>query len=151
GPLNVAEVAELVHGEIGQVLEPDAARDIHARTAGNPFFVRELSRLLAGEGVPARDAVARAGVPSTVRDVVRDRMAGLEEGARHLLQGAALIGRDVALGLLARAAGLDVADCLERLEPLEALGLLAPDGDKPYVFRFAHDLVRESVAASTPL
>ncbi|MBE1585397.1 BTAD domain-containing putative transcriptional regulator [Nonomuraea angiospora] len=150
GPLNVAEVAEIVHGETGRRPGPAAARSIYARTAGNPFFVRELSRLLAGVGELTHDAVARTGVPSTVRDVVRDRMAGLDDSARGLLQVAALIGRDVDLGLLARAAGLDVAACLERLEPLEALGLLGPAPEDPYLFRFAHDLVRESVAGTTP-
>ncbi|MEV4114119.1 AAA family ATPase [Nonomuraea sp. NPDC049695] len=150
GPLNLAEVAEIVHGETGQFPGPDAARGIHARTGGNPFFVRELSRLLADAGMLTQDVVARAGVPSTVRDVVRDRMAGLDEGTRNLLQVAALIGRDVGLGLLASAAGLDVPTCLDRLEPLEALGLLGPAPDDPYLLRFPHDLVRESVAGTTP-
>ncbi|WP_433510407.1 ATP-binding protein [Nonomuraea sp. CA-143628] len=150
GPLNLAEVTEIVRGEIGQVPGPDAASGIHARTAGNPFFVRELSRLLADGGALTADAVARAGVPSTVRDVVRDRMAGLDDGARGLLQMAALIGRDVDLRLLTRTAGLDIPTCLDRLEPLEALGLLGPALDDPYSLRFAHDLVRESVAGTTP-
>ncbi|MEV4363749.1 hypothetical protein [Nonomuraea sp. NPDC049625] len=59
-------------------------RGIYARTAGNPFFVRELSRLLGGMGVLTHDAVTRTEAPSTVRDVVRDRMAGLDDGARDL-------------------------------------------------------------------
>ncbi|GAA2216042.1 hypothetical protein GCM10009850_115110 [Nonomuraea monospora] len=150
GPLNAAEVAEMVRGETGQAPGPDAAREIHARTAGNPFFVRELSRLIGEGGVLSPDAVARAGVPSTVRDVVLDRMADLDDGARSLLQFAALIGPDVGLGLLSRAADLDVSTCLHRLESLEALGLLEPVPDDPYSFRFTHDLVRTSVAGTTP-
>ncbi|GII59851.1 ATPase AAA [Planotetraspora thailandica] len=150
GPLNLAEVAELVRGETGQIPAPDAARGIHARTAGNPFFVRELSRLLADAGMVTQDAVSRAGVPSTVRDVVRDRMAGLDDGARDLLQVAAVIGRNVNLDLLAGAAGLDVSACLDRLDPLEALGLLGLAPGDPYSLRFAHDLVRESVTGTTP-
>ncbi|MEV5503687.1 BTAD domain-containing putative transcriptional regulator [Nonomuraea fuscirosea] len=151
GPLSPAEVAEVVRGETSQFPAPTVTRSIHARTAGNPFFVRELSRLLADGGVLTQDAVARAGVPSTVRDVVRDRMTGLDEGTQRLLQVAALIGRDVSLALLARATGLDLPTCLDRLEPLEALGLLGPAADNPYAFRFTHDLVRESVAETTPL
>ncbi|WP_218034747.1 BTAD domain-containing putative transcriptional regulator [Acrocarpospora corrugata] len=150
GQLGPDEVAELVRRETGHNPGPGAARSIHARTAGNPFFVRELSRFLADNGELSEDAVARTGVPATVRDVVRDRIAGLDDDAGELLQLAALIGRDVDLALLARAARLDLQACLDGLEPLEALGLLEPSPGDPYTFRFAHDLVRESVAGSTP-
>ncbi|MEK8104003.1 hypothetical protein NKG94_00815 [Micromonospora sp. M12] len=44
---------------------------------------------------------------------------------------------------------MDVANCLERLEPLHALGLLEPGPDNPSSLRFAHDLVRESVSETT--
>lgn len=147
GPLSEAEVAELVRRETGEDPSPGVARTIHARTAGNPFFVRELSRLLAGG---LTEDAARAGVPSTVHDIVRDSMAGLDHDSRDLLQLAALIGREVDLDLLARAADLDIATCLDRLEPLNTLGLLAPTPDDPLSFRFTHDLVRESVAETTP-
>ncbi|MEU1606680.1 ATP-binding protein [Micromonospora matsumotoense] len=143
GNLNEAEVAELIRRETGAVPTPDATRGILARTAGNPFFVRELSRLLKDR------PRGRAGVPATVRDVVIDRMAGLDADARDLLRIAALIGREVELGLLARAAGLDLDGCLERLEPVQALGMLESRPDDPFSLRFAHDLVREAVAATT--
>ncbi|WP_329264909.1 AAA family ATPase [Streptomyces sp. NBC_01478] len=148
GPLNRDDVAELVRRETGRTTGPDTARSTYARTAGNPFFVLELTRLLA-DGGELTDA-AGAGVPTTVRDVVLDRMAGLDGDARDLLRIAALIGRDVELGLLARVAGLDVASCLERLEPVTALGMLESGPDNPFSFRFAHDLVREAVSATTP-
>ena len=145
GPLAAPEVAELAERETGRLPDAAAAATLLARTGGNPFFVRELSRLLAD-----RDPADDAGVPSGVRDVVRGRMAGLGDDATALLQIAALVGREVDLGLLARAAALDVEVCLERLEPAGALGLLAPTPDDPFSFRFAHDLVRESVVESTP-
>ncbi|WP_101831543.1 ATP-binding protein [Frankia canadensis] len=150
GPLDLTEVAELVRRETGHIPGTRAAYRIHIRTAGNPFFVRELSRLLADGRVLTEKAAAQAGVPSTVRDVVRDRMAGLDEDTRGLVQIAALIGRDVDVGLLAGAAGLDTQTCIDRLEPLDALGLLSPPPGDPFSFRFAHDLVRESVVRTTP-
>ncbi|TQS47125.1 AAA family ATPase [Cryptosporangium phraense] len=148
GPLSPDEVAELVRRETGQLPDVGAVRRIRLRTAGNPFFVRELARLLADEGELTEDAVAEAGVPSTVRDIVRGRLAGLDEPARDLLQIAALVGRDVDLRLLARAADLTAQACLDRLEPVEALGLLGPDPGNPFSYRFAHDLVRESVSVA---
>ncbi|SNT54241.1 Transcriptional regulatory protein, C terminal [Actinacidiphila glaucinigra] len=147
GPLGPADVAELVRREAGQDPDEGVARAIYARTSGNPFFVRELSRLLGGVGgIGDGDTSASAGVPSTVHDVVRGRMAGLDDRARDLLRVAALIGRDVDLRLLSRATGVDVADCLHRLEPLHTLGLLEPGPQDPSSLRFAHDLVRESVS-----
>ncbi|SNY25941.1 AAA family ATPase [Paractinoplanes atraurantiacus] len=140
GPLGPDDVAELVRRETGREPAGDEVRRLHARTGGNPFFVRELARWPA----------ARPGVPSAVRDVVRDRMADLDEPVRDLLRIAALIGRDVSLGLLAAAAGLEPGECLERLEPLEALGLLEFSPDDPFAFHFAHDIVRESVSETAP-
>lgn len=144
GPLTVVEVAELVRRESGQDAGADA-RAIHARTAGNAYLVRELSRLLAGTW-----SSASTSVPATVRDVVRTRTAGLDEDARNLLQVAALIGKQVGLRLLAAAAGFDARTCLDRLEPLESLGLVEPTPGDPYTFRFVHDLVREAVVGILP-
>ena len=150
-PLDRAEVAELVRRDTGREVAPDVVRVIHDRTEGNPFFVRELSRFLAGGGELTARAAARSGVPSTVRDIVRDRIEHLDDDTTHLVRVAALIGRDLDLGLLAGAAGLDVQTCLDELEPLDALGLIGPGPDDPFTFRFAHDLVREAVAEATPL
>ncbi|MBB2946588.1 DNA-binding SARP family transcriptional activator/tetratricopeptide (TPR) repeat protein [Actinoplanes lutulentus] len=150
GPLAPADVAELVRRETGQAPEQDVVLGIHTRTAGNAFFVRELARLFAETGVFTADGVARAGVPATVRDVVYDRLAGLDDDVCALLRIAALVGRDIDLRLLAGVAGIGVQSCLDRLEPVDALGLLEPVPGNPFAVRFAHDLIRESVAGLTP-
>ena len=150
GPLDLDEVAELVRRETGHVPAVGAVRSIHVRTAGNPFFVRELARFLTAGGQLSESAAAQPGVPSTVRDVVRDRLTNLDDDTKDLLALAALIGRDVDLGLLARAADSDIGACLHRLDPLVGLGVLEPTPRDPYSFRFTHDLVRESVAGITP-
>ncbi|GAA0274586.1 BTAD domain-containing putative transcriptional regulator [Cryptosporangium japonicum] len=144
GPLDPGEVGELVRRETGRPVSADLARTVHERTAGNPFFVRELSRLLASSG----DA---AGLPTSVRDVVVDRTAGLDAVSGEVLRIAALIGREVDLGLLARAAGLGVPECLEGIGPIEALGLLASVPGDPFALRFPHDLIRESVTGTIPV
>lgn len=149
-PLSVPHVVELVRIETGRQPSADMVRSIYRRTAGNPFFVRELSRLLSQRGARIEEAAAvSAEVPLTVRDVVLDRLAGLDEECRNLLLCAAFIGRDVDIGILAQAAGLDVETCLDRLAPLDELGLLVWAAD-PRGFRFAHDLVREALVALAP-
>ncbi|MGW9630094.1 ATP-binding protein [Agromyces sp. NPDC055520] len=146
-PLNTTEVAELVHVQSGVVPTADAVKLIHERTAGNPFFVQELGRLLA-DSLGSTESVLAAGVPGTVRDVVRDRLAVLDDHTRSLLEVAALIGRDVELILLAEAASSDVAPCLERLEPVRALGFIGPVPEDPFSYRYTHDLVRQAVSES---
>ncbi|BCY07218.1 BTAD domain-containing putative transcriptional regulator [Actinoplanes sp. L3-i22] len=152
GPLGPADVAELVRRESGREIAAGVGDRVHARTDGNPFFVLELSRLLAGgSGVLTPDDAGRVGVPSTVRDIVRGRTAGLDECTRYLLRAAALIGREGDIGLLARVTGVGPRVCLERLEVLESLALIGQVPADPHLFRFRHDLVRESVTAATPL
>ncbi|MBM7512000.1 DNA-binding SARP family transcriptional activator/tetratricopeptide (TPR) repeat protein [Nocardioides cavernae] len=147
GPLQPAEVAELVRRETGRAPTAAIARSIQARTEGNPFFVRELARLMA-DGNRAHAGEADRGVPSTVRDIVRDRMSTLDEVTQVVIQRAALMGREVDLRLLARASGLDVEACIALLDPADALALLTTNGT-PFNLAFAHDLVRESVIQST--
>jgi DNA-binding SARP family transcriptional activator/tetratricopeptide (TPR) repeat protein len=151
GPLDQEATAELVLQVTGQFPTIGVAEIIHSRTDGNPFFIRELTRVLAVGGGLTRDSVTRAGVPATVRDIVADRMAVLDGPTRLLLQIAALVGRNIDLGLLAGVADIDVPTCLARLDPLEALGLFGPAPGDPFTFRFPHDLVREAVIEGTPL
>ncbi|MCV7344345.1 transcriptional regulator [Mycolicibacterium rhodesiae] len=146
-PLTQSDVADLIQIETGRHHNDQVVSSIHQRTVGNPFFVRELSRLLAHRetaGIPVG-----AGVPATVRDIVLDRITQVDDEDQRLLFTAALIGRDVDLRVLAHASGLDVEACLDFLEPLDGLGILAATMD-PFRFRFVHDLVREAVVELVP-
>ncbi|MET9273113.1 AAA family ATPase [Kribbella sp. NPDC003557] len=150
GPLAEPDVAELIRRETGRLPTAEVSRAVHARAAGNPFFVQEIARLLADDTTVTEDSVVQSGVPLTVRDVVRDRMGALDPGAQELLQMAALAGRSVELVLLARIASADVATCLERLEPVRDLGLIGPAPGDPFTYCFTHDLVREAVCEAVP-
>ncbi|MEU1276100.1 AAA family ATPase [Streptomyces sp. NPDC005799] len=150
GPLSPAEVTELIHLETGVHLASDAARSVHTRTAGNPFFVQELGRLWIADGEVTPETVLRSTVPMTVRDVVRDRLLVLDTKTQRLLEIAALVGRSVELVLLARTASLDMGSCLERLEPVCSLGLVGPTPGDPFSYRFTHDLVRQAVSEAIP-
>lgn len=135
-----SEATDALVAQTAGDLDPVAAASIHARAEGNPFFATELARLLAsGQGLPGTD------VPSGVRDVVRRRLSLLPEATVELLRVAAVIGRDVDLGLLAAAAGRDLDGCLDDLEPAILHRLLVAAPDQPGGHRFAHALVREVV------
>jgi DNA-binding SARP family transcriptional activator len=147
--LSHLQTAELVRAAAWRDLEPDVVSAIQDRAEGNPFFATELAHLVEAERDPDRSlgAVSAGGdVPSSVRDVVRRRTALLPEPTVRLLQVAAVVGREVELELLVRAADRDVEAVLDDLDPAVVHRLLAPLADRPGTFRFSHALVREVVA-----
>jgi hypothetical protein len=115
------------------------AATIHARAEGNPFYAIELSRLADEEGGIAGE------VPATVGDVVRRRLARLPQATVDLLGVSAVVGRDVEMGLLARAAERTFDQVLDGLEPAVVHRLLVEVPELPSVLRFSHALVREVV------
>jgi tetratricopeptide (TPR) repeat protein len=126
-PEAVGEQLALV---LGAPCAPAVAADVAARTGGNPLFVREVG-LAAGT----------AGTPTAVRDAVRARLAALP--ARDVLTAAAVLGAEVDAEIVAAAVAQPLPDVLDRLDEAVAAGLLRhADG-----LRFAHEIVREAVAA----
>jgi DNA-binding CsgD family transcriptional regulator len=123
-PLSRAAVAELVgaHG-----LDPAG---VHARTAGNPFFV---SQILAQPDSP---------LPETVRDAVVARTAALAPAERRTLELLSCAPEGVTGALLA---ALAVAP--GTVEALEATGLLDRRG-RSVVFR--HEIARLAVLGAVP-
>jgi tetratricopeptide (TPR) repeat protein len=143
--LSQVEVAQLVAIAAGGRPDLELAAAIHARTEGNPFFVRELVRLAAAEGAPLEESAWRGVIPASVRAVVRQRVSALSGAARELLSVAAVIGRDAPLPLLAAALGQDEESLLLALEEVEASGLLAEHPEDPECFRFSNALVQETL------
>ncbi|MBE2319603.1 protein kinase [Solirubrobacter sp. CPCC 204708] len=101
--------------------------NLHERTGGNPFFARETLRA--------------DGLPVSIRDVVSRRLASLSEPTRAALTVAAVIGHDFRLDVLETLA----EHALEAVEEASAQGLVR-DGEAVDHFRFAHALVRETLA-----
>lgn len=137
-------VRELVRAAAGRDVDDPTARAIHRRTAGNPFFVRELARLLTDSDAHT-DALE--DVPVGVRDVIRHRLAGLPEGPRAVLRHAAVLGLDVDLDLLIALTG-DEEATLDAVEFALPAGFLLDAG--PDRVRFAHALVRDTLYADLP-
>ncbi|MET7967689.1 BTAD domain-containing putative transcriptional regulator [Micromonospora sp. NPDC005305] len=132
GGLAEAETGDLVRAVAGAA-DPDTVRALHRRSGGNPFFVRELARLLAAEGAAALDRV-----PAGVRDVIRHRLAQLPAPTRTVLAQAAVLGRDLDADVLAALAGEEAT--LDAVDRAAQAGFLTPDGT-----RFAHILVRDTL------
>ncbi|MBB4945724.1 DNA-binding SARP family transcriptional activator [Kitasatospora gansuensis] len=109
------------------------------RTGGNPFYLRESARLLAGEGA----LVAVTEVPQGVGDVLRRRFGVLPADAVEVLRLAAVVGREAEVDLLLAAADRTEDQVLAALETALNGGLLTEPG--PGVVRFTHALVRDTL------
>ena len=101
-------VADLV-ADVARAPASDAwTRAVLDMTEGNPFFVREVARLLADEGRLAAEpapGVALA-LPQGVRDVVGRRLDALSPACNDLLRAASVLGREVDARILERVLDL---------------------------------------------
>jgi tetratricopeptide (TPR) repeat protein len=129
------EVGELAATWLGPEAAGRLTPAVHARTAGNAFFVEEVLRALAEDD---------ASVPESVRHAVGVRLARLGEEADELLAVAAVLGEAVDARLLATVAGRAPDDVEPLLDELLDARLLRA-GDRG--FEFTHALVREAVGA----
>ena len=136
--LDTAAIAEL-SASLGLALDASQVAQLSARTAGNPFLLAESVKLAAMEGTEA----LLAGVPPTVRDVLRRRLIRLPEGTRELLRTAAVLGRDVDPQLLAAVTFEPEEHVLDALDLATVHGVLVESGQGR--LRFVHDLVRETL------
>ena len=125
---------------------PDALRGLHERTAGNPFFLRELVRLLIERGELGGDgATLPALVPDRVREVVGHRLEPLEPATREVLAIAGVVGRPFTIAGVARVGGLGREAVAQALQPALAGNLVQARPDAPGRFGFSHAIVRDAV------
>ncbi|HXY71880.1 MAG TPA: LuxR C-terminal-related transcriptional regulator, partial [Actinomycetota bacterium] len=106
------------------------ASELHAVTAGNPFYVNEILEA----GWPS--------LPPTVRDAVNARLARSSPAAREVVEAASLIGARVDPVLLS-----EVLPDTSGVDEAVATGILRVDGTR---LRFRHELVRMVVEESIP-
>ncbi|GGO24597.1 BTAD domain-containing putative transcriptional regulator [Micromonospora parathelypteridis] len=131
---------ELARAVVGADLDPATVQLIHHRSGGNPFFVRELAQLYAGEG-----EAALVAVPPGVRDVIRHRLAQLPAPTRTVLRQAAVLGRDLDPEVLSALAG-DPSAVLDAVDRALQAGFLS-ERETDGRLRFTHILVRDTLYA----
>jgi DNA-binding SARP family transcriptional activator len=137
--VGVGEVAALL-AERGVAEAEAVAPTVHARTAGNPFFVEEL----AGHGGDL--TVDEGELPDSVRDMLDLRISALDPAAGRVLLAAAVIGRSADLDLLGDVCGMSTDELLDVTDPAVDAGLLVED-DEPGSVAFPHALVRQAFLA----
>jgi class 3 adenylate cyclase/tetratricopeptide (TPR) repeat protein len=137
--LRLSPLTEVESGHLIDALLPDedpvVRTRIIERTDGNPLFVEEVAAV-----VHEHDEIA---IPSTLQALFTARLDALDEGSRHTLQLASVIGRTFSEPVLGAVGG--ERDLSSSLRTLERLGLIAETARKPereYAFR--HSLTQEA-------
>ncbi|MFE3188379.1 BTAD domain-containing putative transcriptional regulator [Nocardia sp. NPDC059240] len=149
GGLDDEAVAALVAHHSGARPGAPVVRAIQRRCGGNPFFVREVVRLMATRGPldghdPAWDADA---VPHAVTGVIRRRMAGLDPETRTVLSTAAVLGAEFDVATVAEVRELSTMIVRGCLEIARQAGMIDESAGRPGWFRFTHGLTRDCVTA----
>ena len=125
--LDTADVGELMAQITGGPVPEETAAAMHARTGGNPLFVRELTRLLQSRAA-AGDRWASSATVDSVREVIDRRLARLSQPCIRMLTVAALDGARLRPWLLARVLGT-AADIPALLEEAAAARVLVAEQD----------------------
>jgi signal transduction histidine kinase len=144
------EVRDLITEISGVVPWKDKAAAIHEATAGNPLFVREVTRLLVSADRLDRPGPLSIPVPGSVRTVIRQRLTPLSADAVQVLSAAAVVGRDFDLVLVAAASDLPMERVLGSLCEAVTLGVVT-EADSAGVYRFTHPLMRAAIYEGLPL
>jgi DNA-binding winged helix-turn-helix (wHTH) protein len=116
------------------------AHAVFVKSEGNPFFMHELVRRLStSDSAPASSGLA---VPEAALELVRRRLAILDDAARGALSYAAVIGRRFELSTLQAVTGQSTSALTSGLDAavMAEVVLRAPDSATAFVF--AHDLLR---------
>ncbi len=125
-----------------------------AETDGNPFFVTETLRHLAETGTIAQDTSGRwaatgdlsvVGLPVTVREVIRQRVARLGPEVARIMGLASVIGREFDLDVLVEVAASSEDVVLDVLEAAISAAIVHPVQSRVERFGFAHALIEHTI------
>ena len=150
----------LTERDVGRLIEQIVGRRSDAvvaavwkQTGGNPLYLNEVVRLLVSQGgedsLGAPELSLRA-LPEGIRDVIDRRLERLTPRSRQVLAGAAVLGRQFRVDLLARVTVLPSPELLESLEEARAARIVEelPGGLGRYAF--SHALVCEALYQALP-
>ena len=149
GGLSESETAELAAIRAGAPPSSVLARELHATTDGNPFFIEETVRHLVGAGVQISAATAsdlrRFGLPEGVKETIELRLGRLDPDTVDWLRVAAVIGRDFDATLVEQLVAIDEERFLASLEQALDAGVLVESSKELGYYSFSHALVRETL------
>jgi DNA-binding CsgD family transcriptional regulator len=148
-PLTEAQTAELVEAVLGGPVEQRARRWVYDSSQGNVLYIHELvtAALDAGAFVNVDGywrLMQRPAPSASLSELIADRLSGLDDDERHVIELLAL-GEPLRLPELVSLAGVEAA------ASVEARGMAVVQGVGPAAtIRLAHPLYGDVVRASMP-
>jgi class 3 adenylate cyclase/tetratricopeptide (TPR) repeat protein len=144
-PLPPADAVQLARAA-GDSLDDATAERVAEHAGGNPFFIVETTGMLAHEKSDGAGPVAPP-LPATVQAVVAARIDHLDASSRDLVRKASVFARSTFNATELAIVAEPTAEAMVRLEEEE---LLVRDRDRPEVWRFNHEVVRDVAYESLP-
>jgi DNA-binding CsgD family transcriptional regulator len=150
------EVAEMAAACLSQPAVPEPIlRRLRADCDGLPFAVEELlaaaiysGELVHGEtGWLVNDSV-RTGVPTSIAESVRRRLADLGPQVSEVVTGAAVLGRQFDWTLLPGSTGVSQPEVFAALRQACDVQLIEPQTPSQSIFRFRHSLTRNAIVSN---
>jgi DNA-binding SARP family transcriptional activator len=151
GPLDLEELGDLVASAHPADVEvaPAFVEALWRRTAGNPFFAREVLRDV--DPADLRSGRLSVGLPAGLRGVLRHRLGQLPADTRAAVSAAAVLGREVELARLTHLLEEREETVVNALEQAITGGFLVEAGQSwAGGYAFPHELMREAVYAEIP-
>ena len=129
GPITQEATRDLLTSELSTNLPRSVLLQIHRTAAGNPFLALELGRAILRRGID-REPGGSLPVPSTLIELVADRLSGLSDRVRHVLLVTAAASQPTA-SLVAQAiegtdAGYDIEAAFDDGVIEESAGRIRP-------------------------
>jgi tetratricopeptide (TPR) repeat protein len=120
---------------------------LHRATAGNPFFLDGIVRLLLAQQNPSATAGALGNlqIPDGVRDAIRRRLSAFSRETNDVLSIASVIGQEFDVDCLQRVCGSDADALLDSLDQAQRDGVIIEARAARARRRFCHDLIRETL------
>jgi tetratricopeptide (TPR) repeat protein len=138
------EVAELIRTTTGDEPSPRLSEAVYGKTTGNPFFVKEVVRLLDAQG-RLGSSVSEYAIPEGARDVVRRRLAHLRQETVALLAAASVLGMEFPIDRLAPLVDQDIAGTLQILDEAVEARIVVELPESVGRYAFGHALVRDAL------
>ncbi|MDX1600592.1 MAG: AAA family ATPase, partial [Anaerolineales bacterium] len=158
----------LAAGEDLKPVEDELIDWLHRESRGHPFFLAETLKAILDKGLLIEaehgsgqtrieiSAELRQGgvadrldseglLPHGVKEIVRDRIAGLPGEAMDLLASGAVLGQEFQFDDARHVAGLAEGDALRALDHIHSRGLWIADEMNKFSYSFSHDKVRDVV------
>lgn len=149
-PLDYENTKDTIKGQLGIQEVPEYFVDnIHQKTQGNPFFIKETIRHMLEEGSidPSEDRYPKEdddiSISRSVQNMMKSRIDRLDSKTKKLVEYGGIIGGTIPFDLLLNVADMDEIEILDRIDILINAKLWEEkDGE---TFSFTHRMLEDII------